>query len=346
MFLWPVSLAGGLIHPCSRLWPHGIWGKKKLSTFSVGFMEGAFDESSFAAEIADIYRTDHHHILLQNDEQLAFVSRAVEAMDLPSVDAINTFIVSDFVARNGFKVVLSGLGADEIFGGYPVFQKIKIIRMLAHLPRWVGKLRGCPEKMRHLLDDIPSEKDGEMLALWCRRVWPGYKLRNLGFDVPPFVREPTPVLRDTMAELSWGEISHYMRDMLLRDSDAMSMAHSLELRVPFLDDPLVSRVLSYPERIKFNPHRSKDLLLRATQDIIPQRIWDRPKKGFSLPMRQWMMNPLRDYCRDGLEIVVAESLVAKANIERIWNDFTHARLRWSELWALVVLGHYLRKGGV
>jgi len=321
-------------------------GDRKLSTFSVGFSEVAFDESKFARQMADLYNTDHHHITLSDADKLQFVSRAVDAMDLPSTDAINTYIVSDYVARNGFKVVLSGLGADEVFGGYPIFRDYSMVRTIAGIPKWLRSLIMAAGKARHLLDDAPQEKDGEVLSMWWRRIWPGRKLRNLGFHAPHFTREPAPPLRDAMAELSWGEISHYMRDTLLRDSDAMSMAHSLELRVPFLDTPLFTRVLAYPARVKFKAARPKDLLLRATQDLLPEEIWDRPKMGFTLPMRMWMLGPLRDYCRDGLQVLNSDSLLSTANADKVWSDFERNTLHWAAPWSLVVLGHYLHKNKI
>jgi asparagine synthase (glutamine-hydrolysing) len=321
-------------------------GGGKLSTFSVGFAEAVFDESKFARQMADLYGTDHHHITLTDEEKLQYVSHAVEAMDLPSTDAVNTYIVSDYVARNGFRVVLSGLGADEVFGGYPIFRDYSMVRTAAGIPHALRSLIMATGKARHLLDDIPQNKDGEMLSMWWRRVWPGHKLRTLGLQAPSFHRDPAPPLRDAMAELSWGEISHYMRDTLLRDSDAMSMAHSLELRVPFLDTPLVTRVLCYPARVKFNPNRPKDLLLRATQDLIPEEIWNRPKMGFTLPMRAWMLGPLRDYCRDGLKVLASQSLISPTSIDRAWSDFERNTLHWPAPWSLVVLGHYLHRNKI
>lgn len=318
-------------------------GTRQLSTFSVGFTESAFDESVFAKQTAELYGTDHHHITLSDEEKLKYVSRAVDAMDLPSVDGINTYIVSDYVARSGFKVVLSGLGADEVFGGYPIFRDYSLARTLAGTPRWARSLIWAAGKAKHLLDDLPQHKDGEMLSMWWRRIWPDRRLRQLGLEATPFSHEPSPPLRDAMAELSWGEMAHYMRDTLLRDSDSMSMAHSIELRVPFLDNSLVSRVLSYPARDKFNPRRPKDLLLRATQDLIPEEIWNRPKMGFTLPMRTWMLGPLADFCREGLEVLSRQSLVANTQTERAWQDFAGGRLHWPAPWALVVLGHYLQR---
>jgi asparagine synthase (glutamine-hydrolysing) len=321
-------------------------GSRKLATFSVGFSEAEFDESRFARQMAELYGTNHHHITLSDADKLAFVSRAVDAMDLPSTDAINTYIVSDYVARSGFKVVLSGLGADEVFGGYPIFRDYSLVRALAGTPQWLRSLIWTTGKAHHLLDDIPPEKDGEMLSMWWRRIWPDRKLRALGFQAPGFHRDPAPPLRDAMAELSWGEISHYMRDTLLRDSDAMSMVHSLELRVPFLDTPLVTRVLAYPAHIKFNPNRPKDLLLRATQDLLPEEIWNRPKMGFTLPMRTWMLGPLHNYCRDGLKVLTSDSLITTANADRVWADFECNTLHWTAPWSLVVLGHYLHRNKI
>jgi asparagine synthase (glutamine-hydrolysing) len=336
-------LSGGIDSSIVTALAARAMGTRKLSTFSVGFAESEFDESKFARQMAELYGTDHHHITLSDTDKLAFVTRAVAAMDLPSTDAINTYIVSDYVARNGFKVVLSGLGADEVFGGYPIFRDYSMVRAVAGTPRWLQSLIWSTGKASHLLDDLPEAKDGEMLSMWWRRIWPARKLSALGFRPPDFGREPSPPLRDAMAELSWGELSHYMRDTLLRDSDAMSMAHSLELRVPFLDTPLVSRVLSYPAREKFNPNRPKDLLLRATQDLIPEEIWNRPKMGFTLPMRTWMLGPLRDYCRDGLATLDSASILSATKTAKVWKDFESNSLHWPAPWSLVVLGHYLHR---
>ena len=334
-------LSGGIDSSILTALAARAMGSRKLSTFSVGFAEKEFDESRFARQLARIYGTEHHHISLTDADKLRFAKRAVDAMDLPSIDAINTYIVSDYVARSGFKVVLSGLGADELFGGYPIFRDYSMVRAMAGTPDWLRSFLWTTGRARHLLDDIPSEKDGEFLSIWWRRIWPSRKLREIGFDTPQFSREFSPPLRDAMAELSWGEISHYMRDTLLRDSDAMSMAHSLELRVPFLDTPLVSRILAYPARDKFNPKRPKDLLLRATQDLIPEEIWNRPKMGFTLPMRAWMLGPLREYCRDGLNVLASRSILPAAKSANIWLEFEKNILHWPAPWSLVVLGHYV-----
>jgi asparagine synthase (glutamine-hydrolysing) len=121
----------------------------------------------------------------------------------------------------------------------------------------------------------------------------------------------------------------------------MSMAHSLELRVPFLDAPLVEHVLALPSLLKFNPLYPKSLLLGATIDLLPEKSWNRPKMGFSLPMESWMRRPLRDFCRQGVELSGSHLALSSTKIDDLWKKWETNRLSWPKVWALVVLGHYL-----
>lgn len=314
---------------------------KKLTTFSVGFAEPTFDESGYAEQVARFIGTDHHHIELFEGENQEMVGSAVQDMDLPTIDGVNTYLVSRVAAKARFKVVLSGLGADEVFGGYPIFRDFARIRFLAGAPRWLQKAGKLLRPGYHSLDDIPEEKNGQALSWWWRRIWTGDDLAKIGLSSPRFHAEPGPELRDAMSEISWGEISHYLRDMLLRDSDAMSMAHSLELRVPFLDNPLWEYVLGLPAGEKFDPRFPKSLLLRATRDLLPEQVWNRPKMGFSLPMKSWMERPLRDYCRSGMEMAGNHLGLGRGMTEQIWNSWVKKKLGWPKAWAWVVLGHYL-----
>jgi asparagine synthase (glutamine-hydrolysing) len=318
-------------------------GRGRLATFSVGFTEKGFDESQFAKQLADQYGTQHHHVRLADTQKLAFVERAAAAMDLPSIDAVNTYTVSHQVAASGYKVVLSGLGADEVFGGYPLFRDFSRIQTIAGIPSWLRNSIRLTGKGHHPLSDIPSEKNGVTLSRWWRRIWTGEQIARIGLPPPTFEHEPSPPLRDAMAEISWGEISHYMRDTLLRDSDSMSMAHSIELRVPFLDNALVETVLAYSAKEKFDPRLPKSLLLAATKDLIPEQIWNRPKMGFSLPMRDWMLGPLADFCQAGLDHLVHENLLDKKSRAWVWTNFATGKTHWPAAWSATILGHYLQK---
>jgi asparagine synthase (glutamine-hydrolysing) len=317
-------------------------GRGRLATFSVGFAEKGFDESQFARQMAELHGTQHHHVHLTDNQKLPFLQRSVAAMDLPSIDAANTYIVSNHVASAGFKVVLSGLGADEVFGGYPLFRDFTKVRALVGTPRWLQKAIRLTGKAHHPFSDIPPEKNGETLSRWWRRIWTGEQIARIGLPAPAFQHEPSPPLRDAMAELSWGEITHYMRDTLLRDSDAMSMAHSIEIRVPFLDNALVETVLAYSAKQKFNPRLPKSLLLAATKDLLPEQIWNRPKMGFSLPMSNWMRGPLSDFCHAGLDHLVHENIFDTQARQRIWTEFQSGKTHWPVAWSTTVLGHYLQ----
>lgn len=319
------------------------YGKNRLATFSVSFNDPKYDESRFVQLIAQQYNTQHTYIRLHDDEVQKLVENAVQAMDLPSIDAVNTYIVCSSVAAAGYKVAISGLGSDELFGGYPIFQDFFKVWILTAAPKILRNLFLRIRKGRHYFSDTSDLFDGQSLTRWWRRIWNGYLLQKYNFPTPISDRDFSPFLCDTMAEISWGEISHYMRDMLLRDSDIMSMAHSLELRVPFLDNAIVEYVISLPARFKFKPGVPKSLLLDATKDIIPQQIWNRQKMGFTLPMREWMLGPLNDFTKQGINYISEATLFTKKTLADLWKDFERGKLQTNQMWSLSILGHYLRQ---
>ena len=242
--------------------------ERKLETFSVGFDLAEFDESAIALEVARRYGTKHEQIRLSEEEVIESVTEAVAHLDLPSVDAINTYIVSRAVARRGVKVALSGLGGDELFGGYPSFRDVPRLQLLARLPAWLRRIIGGER-----LADLPNDTDAVELAQWRRRFFTDRMLSAAGL---PDERTPLaqPVeLPDDFARISWAELTGYMRRMLLRDSDQMSMAVSLELRVPFLDHELVEYSLGLPAAEKRRYRGTKGLLVEACRDLLPPSVY-------------------------------------------------------------------------
>lgn len=315
---------------------------KRLETYSVGFPDTEFDESSIATLVANRLGTDHHVIHLTEENCLSWVQEAVAALDLPSVDAINTFIVAKAVAGEGVKVALSGLGADELFGGYPSFRDIPRLLPLARLPprlrRWVGSLGGKLSRFA----EMPGP-DVVALAHWRREFFTAAALADLGLrrDEPKF--EPCPGGLDAFARISWAELTGYMRHMLLRDSDNMSMAVALELRVPFLDHQLVEYVLTLPESEKRSYWRPKGLLIEACHDLLPPEVYRRRKMGFTLPMDRWMRGPLAAMCRDGVNRLKQANVVSADGVDALECRFAAGRLHWTRWWSFVVLGHYLAR---
>jgi asparagine synthase (glutamine-hydrolysing) len=317
--------------------------EKKLQTFSVGFDLAEFDETAIARELAERYRTDHHRIQLSEEEVIHSVTEAIEKLDLPSVDAINTYIVSRAVAAHGVKVALSGLGGDELFGGYPSFRDVPRLKLIAGLPRPLRSILGSVAGFGDRLADLPAEAGAGELARWRRRFFTDDMIRRAGLPVAPAPFECPVELPDDYARVSWAELTGYMRRMLLRDADQMSMAVSLELRVPFLDHELVEYVLGLPEAAKNQYPGPKGLLVESCRDLLPPAVYRRPKAGFVLPMKVWMLGPLASFVAEGLRETVSRRLLPQPFVDEISGAFQRDRLHWTRVWSIVVLGHFAKR---
>ena len=319
-------------------------GRRKLRTFSVGFSHQEFDETGVAAEVALRYGTEHQRIEVGDDEAMALVREAVQKMDAPSVDAINTYMISRKVSQHGIKVALSGLGADELFGGYPSFRDAGLLRLIAAIPQALRKCVTGFGAMGARVADIPHG-DVPAMAIWRRRLWSDEMLRDAGLPVIRLQFDTPPELPDSFARISWAEVTVYMRQMLLRDADQMSMAASLEVRVPFLDRDLMEYVLRLPAREKNRHPGSKGLLVQSCRDLLPSSVYNRNKMGFSLPMDVWMRGPLKEFSDDGLGQVEHLRLISPEAIARLRTQFSEGKIHWTRIWSLVVLGHYLTRVG-
>ena len=312
---------------------------RNLRTFTVGFPQGAFDERAIARQVAKQAGTDHCEVEVSEDTCLQWVKEAVSSLDLPSVDAINTYIVSKAVTDRGLKVALSGLGGDEIFAGYPSFKDIPLIKWLGNLPPAVSKqLIGLsPRSLKDKLIGLESFGIPE-LTVARRRFTSIPSLHALGFgEGTPSLPKPPEGL-DTIGLISWYEIQSYMIPMLLRDSDQMSMAVGLEIRVPFLDHCLVEEALSLPQQYK-QGKGVKPLLVEAFKDELPRDVYDRPKQGFTLPMSDWIRGPLSALTEEGVQAAadwlgLAEPLHQK-------ESFDKGDVHWTRVWHWAVLGHWL-----
>jgi asparagine synthase (glutamine-hydrolysing) len=309
----------------------------RLRTFSVGFPDREWDETRVADEVARACGTEHTRIEVGDNEARMLVREAVERMDCPSIDAINSYVVSKKVAERGIKVALSGLGGDELFGGYPAFRDVPRLMALARMPRllrWAAcRISGADWER---ISDLP-EPDAAALARWRRVVFADAALRRAGLPVHPIAALPAPPSVDAFAAISRQELAGYTRPMLLRDADQMSMAVSLEVRVPLLDNRLVEYIISLPEAVKRVGPGTKGLLVRACADVLPEAVWNRPKMGFSLPMDRWMRGPLKGFCEERIDALKAGGLVRPEFVERVRREFDARKLHWSRLWALVVL---------
>ena len=295
-----VFLSGGLDSGIIALLAAGL--QERLRTLSINFTESAYSEKFFQDELAEKLAGEHHGYLLTQEEFHAHLPEAWDAMDLPGCDGINTWVISRFARPCGGKAVLAGIGGDELLGGYPSFSRIRRARMLSQLPakalRKLQDLSGKYKRISYLSIPTPA---GKYLFLRGHFV-PREIAAILDAEESSVWRllEDIPVLPDTSHlsagnEASWLEINLYMQNQLLRDADVMSMAHGIEIRVPFLDTDFLRTVLKIQSDIKYKKSVSKHLLVEAFRGELPRGVWNRPKMGFTFPFKEWFSDPRYRY---------------------------------------------------
>ena len=350
---------------------------QKPKTFSVVFEESEFSEAVHAQLVAKAFATEHREIMLSEDHLLGMLPDALEAMDQPTMDGINTYVVSKAVKESGVTVALSGLGGDELFAGYPSFRRAAALQRFAMAPspiRRLGSRAGrailngsarrrkfwdlvasdCSPSAAYSLsrqlfsqDEISALIEGRRQSSAIARQFairnPQSEISKSSLHAPassPFPLSPLQH-QDVINEVSRLELSGYMANTLLRDTDQMSMAHALEVRVPFIDPVVVSFVLGLPGEWKTDGSRPKPLLLDAIGDLLPEEVWRRPKMGFTLPFQRWMQSALqpdleRAFSRaDGFERVGLNS----DRVRDVWTTFKNNPHQepWSRPWSLYVL---------
>jgi len=347
---------------------------KSVRTLSVVFEEGGFSEAEYSRLVAKKWGTDHREVVLTAGDVLAMLPKALEAMDQPTIDGVNTYVVARAAKASGLTVALSGLGGDEVFGGYSTFRRLPILRGIAHaasrLPSGLRRAaadvaeavpwRGATgDKVRELIDRAQDTTDAFLIARTLFAAEARVRLRavcgggeeqsGLDHKVLTELRRRVDGL-DTFAQVSMLELATYTTNMLLRDTDVMSMAHSLEIRVPFLDHLLVEHVMSLPSEVKRGTSPPKALLAAAMGDDVPRPIVGRTKMGFTLPWEQWLRGAL---C-DELESVLADlagdpsAPIAPVAGASLWEAFKAGRagVTWSRVWSLYVLRKWWQRTGL
>lgn len=278
-------------------------------TFSVGFAEAEFDESAHAEHVASLVGSEHTAIKLTEQDLLDTLPEALAAMDQPTGDGVNTYIVSRAVRQTGLTVALSGLGGDELFGGYPSFSRLPRAAEVGKVwGRSSEQVRGFAGRALRLVGGTSVlatkaaaavESDGSLAALYplTRQLFTDEQRLSLFAPAwrPRFASVPdpyVPLLKTAFArmpdsgpvtQVSYAESRTYMHDVLLRDTDQMSMAHALEVRVPLIDHVLADYVMSVPDPLKAPGATPKPLLVESLGSALPREIVHRPKKDLRCP---------------------------------------------------------------
>jgi asparagine synthase (glutamine-hydrolysing) len=363
-----VFLSGGIDSTAVAALARGV--NPDVRCYTVTFDEPAFDEAAQARETARQLGVAHQELPIRPAEMLETLDSALDALDQPSVDGINTFCVSRAVRAAGVKVALSGIGGDELFGGYRTF---RWNRPLEHLSAIAVRTPGPVRRIAGTLVDAAGavtgrSDDSDRLAALCRHPdalpHPFFFARSIfgpgeveALIGPRAAGAPRRWRQwndesarraaglDDFAAVSLFEIRSYLLNTLLRDADAMSMAHSLELRVPLLDHPLVEYVIGQPQSLKRQRRRYKPLVVDALGELLPPGVATRPKRGFTFPWSRWMHGPLRPRLQADLESFapIAAARLDARFASRTLESFERGRCGWLRPWSLFVLNHWVRR---
>lgn len=345
-----------------------------IHTFTVSFAEKEFNEAAIARRTAAHFGTTHEEVFLDSDEMLSRLDEAVASLDQPSIDGINTYFVSWSARQAGLKVTLSGLGGDEVFGGYSTFRRTPQFQRLATAGTRVP--RAVRSAIRSAVGSAISGAGGRFVsgdatrkisALWnSPESFPDPYYFGRALFTPEQVEELMPNARsvepllwwkwlaqsaeqarrlDPFAAVTCMEIQSYLVNTLLRDTDSMSMAHSLEVRVPFLDHPLVEFVTALPQKLKLRKGVPKALLVESLRDLLPDEVVNQAKRGFTFPWAHWLRGPLRERIESGLgqlSPALQEALDADS-AWGVWHGYLDGKTSWSRPWSLYVLNEWVKK---
>jgi len=337
------------------------------NAFTIAFEEKDYNELPYAELVAKKYKVNHTKLLLRPQDFLDQLPGALNAMDTPSGDGPNTYLVSKAIRNSGIIVALSGIGGDELFAGYPFFKQFLSIKKRQGLfdnSLGVRKalsflLPASDQKLIRIKEllEVPASDITDIYPLF-RQIQNPRVLQGLYGRLQPLQEADTleknlagkQKALDGFPFLSQVTIADYLgytQSVLLKDADQMSMAVSLELREPFFDNDLVEYVLNIPDDFKF-PAYPKKLLVESLGDLLPPEIVFRKKQGFVLPYDLWMRSDLKGFCEEKIRGLAARGIFDEEKMIDYWNRFLGRRsnIRWADVWIFVVLEHWLEKNQI
>jgi len=350
-----------------------------IKSFTLTFPGTAFDEAELASAVAKRCKTTHAEVPLDGSAILARLDEALAALDQPTMNGFNTYFVSWAAKEVGLKVALSGVGGDELFAGYQTFadtpRLAKLIRLAWFMPSALRRLvaplvaglsarRSSPDAPRKAAAAWTRPDSLPHAYYFARTLFPPGQLertieprfRPSTINADGVTLEPTWLgwlertadearKLEPVAGISWMEMRTYMASTLLRDTDSVSMAQSLEVRVPLLDTPLVEFVSALPDAARRRDGAQKALLVEALGDLLPPEILAQRKRTFTLPWEEWLRGPLRTR----LEASFADPspllapYLRPGGVRTVWTDFLAGKTTWSRPWSLYVLNEWCRR---
>jgi asparagine synthase (glutamine-hydrolysing) len=355
--------------------------RNPIHTFTLTFEEQEFNEGPIARKIAAAIGTQHHEVLLTESRFVENLDAALDSSDQPTIDGLNAYYVSQAIRSAGFTVALSGMGGDELFGGYTSYRDLPVLQRWSRYAAWVPRslqvtaatlatwpLRRSggevpPQTRWAKLPDMVRHSD-DLLALYQlayalflpnfqrELLAPGFA-EALADGLPAAMR--TRICAETrdrtpLSAISVMEQRLFLGERLLRDNDAASMASSLEQRVPLVDQVLFECVDRLPDQARFQPVGRKAMLRRIGLRGLDPALFERPKRGFELPFDRWIRRGLKDDMDQCLRDPQAITPVGldPAAVGRLWRAFLDGApgMYWSRVWSVYVFIRWCHRNRV
>jgi asparagine synthase (glutamine-hydrolysing) len=346
--------------------------RSRVRTFTLAFEEREYDESGIARRVAEAIGTEHEEVVLTEQQFVSELDAALDSLDQPTFDGLNSYYMSRAVAQAGFKVALVGTGGDELFGGYTSFRDLPVLLRWCQRAKWVprGSLVTAARLATSVLQPsrgaVPGQTRWAKLPEMVRSGTDLLSLYQLAYALflPEFQRQLLgdavtgalvdglpPVMRSRLSRetgarsplsaISVMEQRLFLGERLLRDSDAASMSASIELRLPLVDQVLFESVDRLPDEVRYFPLRQKALLRRIGLQGLSPALFDRPKSGFVLPYDRWIRRGLGKVMDQAMRdpAAVKAAGLNPETVRRLWRAFLDGApgIYWSRVWALYVL---------
>lgn len=337
---------------------------QNIKTFSVGFSESAYSELKYARTIAEQFKTDHHELLVSQDDLMQYLPTLVRFRDAPVSEPsdIPIYLLAK-EARRTVKMVLTGEGSDEFLGGYPKHVFERYTRSYQILPSLIRHrlveplINALPYHFRRpktAIDNLGLEFFEERMPRWFGAL--SWKERDALMSFRPTTNVTVGMQFDTSTDNSllrrilYFDQTSWLPDNLLERGDRMTMAASLEARMPFMDHELVALISKFPDSYRVRGKTTKWILREAMKRILPAKILERPKLGFRVPVSEWFRDGMRDYLYDHLVGADSRTLCyySKHALLKVLDEHTrrrqnHEKLLWSllnlEIWHKECLPH-------
>jgi len=353
-----------------------------IHTFTLAFEEPEYNEGPIARRIAGAIGTQHREVVLTEQQVVSQLDKALDSLDQPTFDGLNSYYMSRAVRQAGFTVALVGTGGDELFGGYTSFRDLPLLQRWSRRLRWVPRnaleagARLAVSGIQRRNGLLPPQTRWAKLPAMVRRgddliglyqlayalFLPDFQAALLGADLlddglvdglPAALRarlEQETRARSPLSAISVLEQRLFLGERLLRDNDAASMAASIEQRLPLVDQVLFEAVSRMPDGARYQPLLEKAALRRIGLRGLDPGLFDRPKSGFVLPFDRWIRRGLSKAIDQTLRDPVAVSAagLAPSAVQKLWQAFLDggSGLYWSRVWAIYVLVRWCLRHGV